>query len=1003
MTDVSRITSDAFVGRAAELDLLSGALERAADGRPAFAFVGGESGVGKTRLLREFESRARARGARALLGQCLELGGAQIPYAPLVAALRPIARGAGDEAASLPAATRNALAELLPELGGTGSGHTEEEGRARQGRLFEAMLTLLARLGRSGPVLLAIEDLHWADGSTRDFITFLVRSAREEPLCLVVTYRSDELHRRHPLRPLLAELERAAGVDRLALDRFDRGEVAAQLEGILQQPAPTELADRLFARAEGNPLYTEELLAASEAGEGWLLPETLRDALLTRIERLGPAAQAVVRVAAVLDRPGTHGLIEAAAELTPAEVMEGAREAVTHQVLVAGADGTYAFRHALVGEAVHGDLLPGEDTALHARIAAAIEARPELLGDVTETDAAAELACHWGAAHELSRSLDASVQAGLAAKRVYAYEEAQRHFERALELWQRVPDAEERAGMDRAEVLRHAAVCAGARGVGSRAVALVREALATLNVDAAPLRAALLYQQLGHFLRQAGSGGESFAAFDRAVALLPAEPSPERARVLEQRAGVEMLMGAYSQAYETTLQSLAEARAVGAELTEVRALITLGFTRAGLGDEAEGIATLREAYARSQELASPAVRGRAATNLSEALDLAGQTEDALAVVREELAEARKRPERTSFDAFLMIQEAHLLTRLGRIAEAQERMPTRVPGEAVSYTGIYWHDMRARLALLTGNLPALRDDLAALRRLSESALEPQWIEPRTDMEVELAVREDRLDDARELLRRSGPRIEHSDEATRLLRMAWMAQRVEAEAAGRAHALGEAYAPVLDDVAARLRERAELRPRFDEACAWGGMAAAELQRRRTLLGDAPADAAPWGEVAAAFDAIGLPIPVAYARFRAAEALVTGGDRAGAAVPLRSAAAIAASTGAALIAGDVAALGRRARIDLREPDEADTSAAEPDDSPVARLGLTPRELEVLLLVAEGRTNRVIGETLFMSEKTASVHVSRILAKLGVGGRVEAAAVAHRLGLSATAAGPP
>ncbi|MGI8780244.1 MAG: ATP-binding protein, partial [Solirubrobacteraceae bacterium] len=882
---MSRITSATFVGRGAELDVLSGALERAADGRPAFAFVGGESGVGKTRLLREFESRARTRGARVLLGQCLELGGAQIPYAPLVAALRPIARGlAGEEAGTLPAATRNALAELLPELGGTGT-RTDEEASARQGRLFEAMLTLLARLGRSAPVLLAIEDLHWADGSTRGFITVLVRSAREEPLCLVLTYRSDELHRRHPLRPLLAELERAAGVDRLALERFDRGEVTAQLEGILQEPAPVELANRLYERSEGNPLYTEELLAASEDGDGWLLPETLRDTLLTRVERLTPAAQAVVRVAAVLDRPATHGLLEAVAELAPAEVMDGAREAVAHQVLVTDAGGMYAFRHALVGEAVHGDLLPGEDTALHARIAAAIEARPELLGDVTEATAVAELACHWRAAHELSRSLGASVRAGLAAKRVYAYEEAQRQFERAPELWQRVPDAEERAGMDRAEVLRHAATCAGARGIGSRAVALIREALTALDEDAAPLRAALLYQRLGHFLRQAGSGGESFAAFDRAVALLPAGPSAERARVLEDRARVEMLMGDFAQAHETVTQSLAEARAVGAELTEVRALNTLGFTRAGLGDEVQGIATLGEAYARARAVASPADCGRAAVNLSEVLDLAGHTEEALDVVRAELAEARKRPERTSFDAFLMIQEAHLLARLGRLAEARERMPTRVPGEAISYAGIYWHDMRARLALLTGNLAALREDLAALRRLSGSALEPQWIEPRTDMEVELAVREDRLADARELLRRAVPRIEHSDEATRLLRMAWMAQRVEAEAAGRAHALGEAYAPVLDEAAARLRERAEARPRFDEACAWGGMAAAELQRRRTLLGDAPADAAPWLEAAAAFDAIALPIPAAYARFRAAEALVTGGDRAGAAVPLRA----------------------------------------------------------------------------------------------------------------------
>ncbi len=1000
MGDVSRrVTSPVFVGRTAELDLLDGALERAAAGRPAFAFIGGESGVGKTRLLREFESRARARGTRVLLGQCLELGGAQIPYAPLVAAMRPLARGLADaEAETLPAATRNALAELLPELGGTGT-RSDEEHHARQGRLFEALLALLERLGRSGPVLLAIEDLHWADGSTRDFINFLVRSAREEPLCLVVTYRSDELHRRHPLRPLLAELERAAGVERIALERFDRRELDEQLAGILAERPSAELAERLYSRSEGNPLYTEELLAASEDGPPtWLLPETLRDVLIARVERLSPTAQAVVAVAAVLDRPATHGLLETVAELSPEAVMEGAREAVAHQVLVTDSTGKYAFRHALVGEAVHGDLLPGEDTALHARIAAAIDAHPELLGDdVTEATVAAELACHWKSSHDLARSLGASVRAGVASKRVYAYEVAQKQFERALTLWDRVPDAAEQAGMDHAAVLRGAAICAGARGEASRAVALTRQALDALDAEAEPLRAAELYQRLGHWLRQAGSGRESFSAFDRAAALLPPGPSAERARLLEERGRVEMLLGDFAQALETVTQAISDARSVGAELTEVRALITLGFTRSGLGDEAEGIATLREAHARAGVAAAPADRSRAAVNLSEALDLAGETEEALEVVRAELVEVRKRPERTSFDAFLAMQGAALLIRLGRLSEAREALPSRVPGEAVSYTGIFWRDTRARLALLAGDLPALREELASLRSMSDSAAEPQWIEPRTDMEVELAVREDRLDDARDVLRRAAPRIDHSDEATRLLRMAWMAHRVEAEAAGRAQALGEPYAPALDDVAACLRERAEARPLFDEACAWGGMATAELHRRRTLLGDAPADPDPWEEVAHAFDAIALPIPATYARYRAAEAHVTAGDRAAAMVPLRAAAASAEQMGVALLSADIAALARRARIDLHEA--AAPESAEPDDSPVARLGLTPRELEVLLLVAEGRTNRAIGETLFMSEKTASVHVSRILAKLGVGGRVEAAAVAHRLGLAGAA----
>ena len=266
-----------------------------------------------------------------------------------------------------------------------------------------------------------------------------------------------------------------------------------------------------------------------------------------------------------------------------------------------------------------------------------IDAQPELLGDVTEQTVAAELACHYKNAHELAKSLGASVRAGVAAKRVYAYEVAQKQFERALELWPRVPDAEERAGMDHAEVLRRAATCAGARGEGSRAVALIRQALENVDPAAEPSRAAGLYERLGNFLRTAGESGASFAAFDRAVALLPPTPSAERARVLETRSRVEMLLGEYDQALATVTQALDEARAVGDEAIEVRALNTLGFTKTMLGDEEAGIASLREAYARAT---SPGDRSRAAINLSEALDLAGHTEEALALVRAELDEVR---------------------------------------------------------------------------------------------------------------------------------------------------------------------------------------------------------------------------------------------------------------------------------------------------------------------------------------------------------------------------
>ena len=471
-----RVSSPTFVGRADELAALDGALGRAAAGVPAFAFVAGESGVGKSRLVTEFESRAREAGARTFVGHCLELGGTAIPYAPLVDALRPLARevaeSGSDLTEQLSPSTRAALAELLPELGGAAA-PTAADPTARQSRVFEALLALIERLGQREPVVIVLEDLHWADPSTRDFLVFLVRSARAERLCTVATYRSDELHRRHPLRPLLAELERVPGVERIALERFSREELVEQVTGLLDEPAEDRLADRLYARSQGNPLYTEELLAAASDGAGEL-PATLRDAVLGRFERLPAAAREVVRIAAVAERPLSPALLAAACDLPAAELRDGAREAVAGRLLVIRPDGTYAFRHALVGEVIYEDLLPGERTALHAALGEAIEREPALLGDTP----AAALATHWRGAHDLPRMLGASVAAGFGARRVHAPREALRQLETALSLWDRVPDAAERAGRPRSEVLREAAAAAGECFAASRSVALAREALA---------------------------------------------------------------------------------------------------------------------------------------------------------------------------------------------------------------------------------------------------------------------------------------------------------------------------------------------------------------------------------------------------------------------------------------------------------------------------------------------------------------------------------------------
>src|SRR4051812_40597369 len=290
----TRVTSSRFVGRAPELAELRAALAEAVAGRPSLAFVAGESGLGKTRLVGELEAAARAGGARVLGGECVELGEGELPYAPIVAALRPLARAGDPVLDALSPAARESLGHLLPGLAGGRAPTGQEDAQAR---VFEGLLELFEHLGREEGLLLTIEDLHWADRSTRSFLVYLASSLCRERVLVVASYRPDELHRRHPLRPLLAELERDARARRVELHPLTRAELAEQLTDILGEPPHHDLLDRLFARSEGNPLFAEELLAAGMDGRG-SLPPTLRDALMLRIERLSEEAQELLRLLA---------------------------------------------------------------------------------------------------------------------------------------------------------------------------------------------------------------------------------------------------------------------------------------------------------------------------------------------------------------------------------------------------------------------------------------------------------------------------------------------------------------------------------------------------------------------------------------------------------------------------------------------------------------------------------------------------------------------------------
>src|SRR5215213_221185 len=493
----TRVTSTRLVGRTGELAELEAALREAADGRPSLAFLAGESGVGKSRLLAELERRAREEGATVIGGDAVELGEGELPYAPLVGALRPLARAGHPVLDELNAATRAELATLLPELAhrddapSPATGADDERGSAQR-RLFEALLSLLERLGQHGAVLLALEDVHWADRSTRAFLAFLARSLCNEPVLVVLTYRSDELHRRHPLRPLLAELERAPRARRIELRRFDRAELAEQLEDILGAAPAPDLVDRLLERSEGNPLFAEELLASGLDGRGGL-PPTLRDALMVRVERLPEGAQEVLRILAA-GRRLDHRLLEDTSGMEPRELREALREAVAGHIVVVDDEGWHTFRHALLREVVVDDLLPGERASLHLALAHAFERRAA--DGARGAWVAARIAEHYRAAGDQPAELAAAVRAAERNDAVRAHGEAAALLDRVLELWERVPDAEAHAGVARVDLLLRAARDHYRASDDARAVTLMELALEELDATAEPRRVAVVLGEL---------------------------------------------------------------------------------------------------------------------------------------------------------------------------------------------------------------------------------------------------------------------------------------------------------------------------------------------------------------------------------------------------------------------------------------------------------------------------------------------------------------------------
>ena len=960
MNDVAlRSAPIRIIGRDDQLAELSDVWDRARAGRTATVLIGGDAGVGKTTLVDAFLARQFG-DARIIKGQCVPLGGDGLAYAPVIGALRDLRAQAGHDAiVEWAGPGASALGCLLPEFADARTSDSERL------RTLEAFTDVLERSSADQPLIVVIEDIHWADTSTRDLLGFAARAMNEAPVLLLATYRTDELHRRHPLRPFLADLDRLPQVTHVDVPRLDRTAVTELLDSLLAHPPDPNFVEEIFQRSDGIPFFVEEL-ANTDCCD---LPAGLRNVLIIRFEALSPDAQNTVRLVAVAGNRAEHVYIAAVSDLGRVEFDAAVREAVDGQLLVADNTG-YRFRHALLREAVLDDLLPGEATGLHRRFAETLEAS----SDVDSAPRAVELAHHWYRSHEMIKAFRWSVEA--AKVRGSGPSESLRMYERALELWSHVPGAEEIAGR-RVDLIESTADMASDAGELARALALIELALGETDNEAAPLDAARMLLKKGWLLSMLMQPG-GVATLEQAVALIPLQPpSEQRADTIAILASMQMLAGDHPGAIRTARAAVEAAVEAGSEKAEASARITLGNSLADTG-HAEGLAELERARALAG--GDERLLVRVLINTSDVLTLSGRYRDAaeLAMSGRDITKALGM-ERTK-GAMLAGNAAEPLLALGEWEVARRLIDRALELDPPANHRMHNRLLKAWHLVWTDDLDAADRALVEFRpMLLVPPTVPQYLTMIALGESEYALAIEDYDRAWAAARSSLDfRSIQCGGA-----MWWVTRAGAAAIAGSRRAVRDGGALPAYDVDAG---EALVRRAVEEFSRATPNAVAQAVIEAELTGEVGA----WERAETAVRGAEGPVRfIAHAQLRRGE-LLAGDDRAGAAAALQDALGSATILGASLIARQVRDLARRIGVRL-DGDSSAAVGAVPRD-PTA---LTPREREVLRLVRAGRSNGEIGTELFISTKTASVHVSNILAKLGVNSRTEAAAVALRNGL--------
>jgi DNA-binding CsgD family transcriptional regulator len=947
-----------FVGRDPELVQLNLAMARVDQGLSEVVVVTGEAGIGKTRLLHEFVRSLRP-PHRVLWGACLPTGGSRIPHVPLVTALHGLASDLGVSGLAEAAGPgRRELARLLPELG-----PAEQETELSRTRLLEACAVLLERMAKQAPVVMVIEDLHWADSSTLDLVSFLAATLRDVKVLLALSYRPEGVRRDQTLGRVLAEAQVIQHASPLELSRLGREDVETIIAARLGA-TDAAVVDNVTRRSDGVPFFVEELATPSSEHTPACLPESLRAVLLARAERLSDQAGHLTRAASLAgqDIPADQlrrvvGMSDCAFDMVLREVVEsGLLRQVSGRM-------AYQVQHTLLAEAIAEDMLPGERARLHRAWAVVLEA------DSDSPLAVIAAAHHWFEAGEVAAAFAAALQAAEAAGRLSAPGEQMLMLERALALWDQLPDPGTIAGCDRANLAERAAEAAWRAGHEQRADALLAEALNEVTRAEQPTRYAhLLVRRARMFEEQAAS---VVGQWLREALELNDEPGwPDRFHALLGLAVHHSLREEAADSVRVAMMALRVARGSNDRAAEALALAELGPMLARSGHIDDCLLALDQAHAAAQAIGDATALVVIAAQRSAVMLDAGRFSAAAEAARTggEVAHQHVVPRR--YAALLACNEVDARTAAGQWADAlalahrvRQTNPPRVFAAALDI-------LVARILVAQGSPQAPRAVHAVQHLPPEVLHEPQVSLPRAETLGRWALSERHPLEAAGILSSAlRVQLEHPDS---ILSECWPVLHALAEAIQRLGAGDDVAAHDAAELVARVKQLGRMRS------PWREVVDAELD----------GDESAWAAAVQALTQPGVEGPVylrAYAQYRWALGLAEQGRQAEAVAPLSEACLTLQQIGATPLLNQLVQLARREHLPL----PAGSVGSRTRELPY---GLTERELGVLTLLADGRSNAAIAQDLGISVRTAAVHVSHILAKLGVCSRTEAAAVAHR-----------